>query len=109
MRSKPSPLARAAAAFVLALGVAAPAASILTAGPARAAAPDDLAVGTQLMAVEDVALQRASIAKGSKVAVTKLSVTHGAVATVDLELADGHVVPHVGIRTVRTFFRVCDE
>jgi hypothetical protein len=104
MRFPTSPLARLAVAFAFALPalLAAPA-------PSDARSPDELAVGTELQAVADVALHRASIAKGSKVAVTKIAVDRGNVANVDLELADGHVVPHVGIRTVRAFFRVVDE
>ncbi len=92
------------AALAIALGAA-----LIAPASAEAGAPEDLAVGTQLQAVSDLALHRASIAKGSRVAVTRLSVDRGNVANVDLELADGHVVQRVGIRTVRAFFRVVDE
>jgi hypothetical protein len=107
MRPPTSPLgrlARLAATAALVVGAIA-----AVAPGASAASPDELAVGTELTAVADVALHRASIAKGSKVAVTRVAVDRGAVANVDLELADGHVVQRVGIRTVRAFFRVVAE
>lgn len=77
---------------------------------ARAEAEEeDLAVGVRLRALADVQLHKASIVKGSKVHVTRLLHRGGRLASVDLELADGHVVPKVAIATVRSFFRVADE
>ena len=110
MRSKTSS-PRRAARLAIARFTWAALASVAALLPAAADArsPDELAVGTELLAVADVALHRAAIAKGSKVAITKVAVDRGDVANVDLELADGHVVTHVGIRTVRAFFRVVDE
>ena len=67
-----------------------------------------LAVGTELMATTDVTLHTAEIAKGSRVSVTKLSRTGGQVETVNVALADGHVVK-VTIAQVHTFFRVVTE
>lgn len=103
MRPSTSPLGRLARLVAAAIAVA------VVAPSAEARTPDDLDVGTELTAVADVALHRASIAKGSKVAVRRVGVDRGAVANVDLELADGHVVQRVGIRTVRAFFRVVEE
>ena len=105
--SSPRHAARLAVARFTLAALAAVAALLPSAADARS--PDELAVGTELQAVADVALHRAAIAKGSKVAITKVAVDRGDVANVDLELADGHVVQHVGIRTVRAFFRVVDE
>ena len=77
---------------------------------ARAEESDcDLDVGTELVATETVRLHRAEISKGSRVTVTKVTRDRGQLSSVDLELADGHVVPKVAIATVRDSFRVADE
>jgi hypothetical protein len=70
---------------------------------------DEIAVGTQLLATEDVQLSRAGITKGSKVSVTKLLLRQGDLSSVDVVLADGHVVKKVAIGTIRTFFRVLND
>jgi hypothetical protein len=67
---------------------------------------DEIGVGTELLATEDLQLSRAGISKGSKVSVTKLLLRQGELASVDVILADGHVVKKVAIGTIRTFFRV---
>ena len=53
-------------------------------------------------------LHKAEIAKGSKVSVTKLDKREGHVASVDVELADGHIVPRVQMGTIRSLFRVAE-
>jgi prepilin-type processing-associated H-X9-DG protein len=65
-------------------------------------------VGTELMATTDVTLHKAEIAKGSRVSVTKLSESGGRVESVNVALADGHVVK-MTIAQVHTFFRVVEE
>jgi prepilin-type processing-associated H-X9-DG protein len=67
-----------------------------------------IGVGTELMATSDVTLHQAEIAKGSRVSVTKLSESGGRVESVNVALADGHVVK-VTIAQVHTFFRVVEE
>jgi hypothetical protein len=83
----------------------------LLAAPTLAHAEEEAAIalspGTQLEAVDNVTLQRAEIAKGSKVAVAAVIKHEGKVAGVSLELGDGHVVK-VGLATVHNFFRVVD-
>ncbi len=81
----------------------------LLAAPTLASAEEEAAIapGTQLEAVEAVTLQKAEIAKGSKVAVAGLVKREGKVQGVSLELGDGHVVK-VGMATVRNFFRVVE-
>lgn len=74
---------------------------------ARESVPaDEIAVGTELMATEDLQLSRAGIAKGSRVSVTKLLLRQGDLTNVDVVLADGHVVKKIAIGTIRCFFRV---
>jgi hypothetical protein len=70
---------------------------------------DEIGVGTELLATEDVQLSRAGISKGSKISITKLLLRQGEVASVDVLLADGHVVKKVAIGTIRTFFRVLNS
>lgn len=76
----------------------------------RAARADEgaLSVGTSLQATSDVTLHRAEIAKGSRVAVTKILRRAGRVDGVSVALPDGHVVK-VTLAQVRTFFRVADD
>ncbi len=94
-------------AFAAALCVSCP---LLTAvDEARAETPSpDLAVGTELMATSNVTLHQAEIAKGSRVSVTKVSRNAGQVETVNVALADGHVVK-VTISQVHTYFRVVED
>jgi hypothetical protein len=99
-------------AAVLALGllsgaVALPAVLAASEGVARADDPRaDLEIGTQLVAISDVTLHRAAILQGSKVRVIKVTSREGRVDSVDVELADGHIVPKVAIAKIRTSFRV---
>lgn len=67
---------------------------------------DDVRLGTELIATTDVELGRASIAKGSVVSVRKLDREAGRLRSVDVELADGHVVAGVAASLIRTSFRV---
>src|SRR4051794_640658 len=71
-----------------------PAAGVLMGGnEARAEqAPEDIAVGTELVATADVTLHQAEISKGSRVSVTKLLKRDGHVDGLSVALADGHVV-----------------
>lgn len=64
-----------------------------------------VAVGTELMATADVTLHQAEIARGSRVSVTKLNVREGRLDSVNVALADGHVVK-MPLVAVRSYFRV---
>lgn len=68
-----------------------------------------LVVGTELMAMDDIRLARADIAKGAKVSISKLLVRQGRIASVDVVLADGHVIKKVALTTIRDFFRVVSD
>ena len=68
-----------------------------------------LTVGTELMAMDDIRLARAEVAKGAKVSITKLLVRQGSVASVDVALADGHVIKKVALTTIRDFFRIVSD
>jgi hypothetical protein len=65
----------------------------------------ELGVGSQLVAVRDVQLRDATVAKGSRVKVVSVRDQDGKPAAFDLELADGHVVRGVSSRKVRSDFR----
>ncbi len=96
-------------ALVLFLAVAAISLAPVSGGVSVAHAEEgSLEVGTELMATSDVTLHKAEIAKGSRVSVTKLSQSGGRVESVNVALADGHVVK-VTIAQVHTFFRVVGE
>ncbi|MCK6587231.1 MAG: hypothetical protein L6Q76_06570 [Polyangiaceae bacterium] len=68
-----------------------------------------LTVGTELMAMDDIRLARADVAKGAKVSISKLLVRQGRIAGVDVVLADGHVVKKVALSTLRDFFRIVGD
>jgi hypothetical protein len=70
-----------------------------------ASAGDDLAVGVELLAVEDVSMHRAELVKGARVSVTKRNLRDGRLESVSVALADGHVLK-LPIGAVRTYFRV---
>lgn len=70
---------------------------------------DGITVGSELMAMEDLKLARAEIVKGAKVSVAKLLVRQGQVASVDVVLADGHVIKKVALGTIRNFFRIVSD
>ena len=97
------------AIFVAALALAAPLALELANPVAAAFAEEanDLAPGTQLMALGNVSLHQAEIAKGSKVSVASVLLREGKLEGASLELADGHIVK-VGLATIRSFFKVVD-
>jgi hypothetical protein len=93
--------ARAAVLLGVLLAVAVP-------GEARAdGSSKDLVVGAQLVAVDNVTLHRAEIAKGSKVSIAQVMVREGRVDGAAVELADGHIVK-VALATIRNFFRVAE-
>ena len=70
---------------------------------------DGITVGSELMAMEDLTLARAEIVKGAKVSVAKLLVRQGQVASVDVVLADGHVIKKVALGTIRNFFQIVSD
>jgi hypothetical protein len=74
--------------------------------PLAAPVDGDVQLGTELIATSDVALGRASIAKGSTVSVRKLDRQAGQLVSVDVELADGYVVGGVSMSVIRASFRV---
>lgn len=97
-------------AFGLMAGIAA--ALVLTgpvafAGDAevRARTSAEISVGAQLEALQDVTLGQAELVKGSKVNVVKVLHRKGNLASIDVELADGHVA-RAPATTIRTFFRL---
>ena len=98
---------RIALAVALAL-VATPMIDAATFGNEARAEEDTLAVGTELMAVSDLTLHQAEIVKGSKVSVTKLNLREGKLDSVNVALADGHVVK-MPVAAVRSYFRVVTE
>jgi len=87
------------------------------AGVARAEASDppamtetrEISAGMHLVAVSDVTLRRAALSKGARVNVTRVGSTKGRVTTVDVELADGHVLKRVAVDEIRKSFAVADE
>lgn len=70
---------------------------------------DAMTVGTELMAMDDIRLARADIAKGAKVSIAKVLLRQGRLASVDVILADGHVIKKVALTTIRDFFRVVSD
>jgi prepilin-type processing-associated H-X9-DG protein len=96
-------------ALALVLALTAVAAAPVPGGVGLALAEErPIAVGTELMATSDVTLHKAEIARGSRVSVTKLSQSGGQVESVNVALADGHVVK-VTMAQVHTFFQVVEE
>ncbi len=69
---------------------------------------DPIAVGTELMATSDVTLHQAELVRGSRVSVTKLNLRDGKLDSVNVALADGHVVK-MPLAAVRSYFRVVTE
>jgi len=59
--------------------------------------------------MDDIRLARADISKGAKVSISKLLVRQGRIASVDVVLADGHVVKKVALTTIRDFFRIISD
>jgi hypothetical protein len=101
-------LVRFVLAGALAVAVS-PAAFAVPAERAAFAGEDrEIAVGTELMAVADVTLHKAEIAKGSRVSVTKVELRDGKLDGVSVALADGHVVK-LPMATVHTYFQVVAE
>lgn len=73
------------------------------------AAVDDLNIGTELLALEDVHIARADINKGAKLTVTSRKLREGQLESVDIALADGYVVKKVSVPTIRAYFRVLGD
>jgi hypothetical protein len=113
MLPRPTSLLAVALGAFAALAIVPPVEAVIAPHEARADDFDlvleDVDVGTELVAITDVRLHNAEIAKGSRVSVRKLDRRAGRVAALDVELADGHIVPKVQIRTIRTKFRVASN
>ncbi|MRG94299.1 hypothetical protein [Polyangium spumosum] len=71
--------------------------------------PREIGVGMFLVATADVTLREASLSKGARIHVTRVGLQKGRVATVDVELADGHVLKRVAVDKIRKAFVVADE
>ncbi|MDI3283656.1 hypothetical protein [Polyangium sp. 15x6] len=71
--------------------------------------PREIGVGMYLVATEDVTLRDAALSKGARIHVTRVGHQKGRVTTVDVELADGHVLKRVAVDTIRKAFIVADE
>lgn len=67
----------------------------------------DIQVGDTLQAVQDVELDEAIVAKGSKVSVSGRKTAGGRVL-LDVALADGHVVRSVPLAAIRVSFQRVD-
>ena len=98
---------RIVAAIALSL-LAAPMIDAALGGNEARAEEDAIAVGTELMATSDVTLHQAEIVRGSKVSVTKLNVREGKLDSINVALADGHVVK-MPLMAVRSYFRVVTD
>jgi hypothetical protein len=68
----------------------------------------DVAVGAELLAIRDVTLHRAEIARGSRVSVTGVIQHDGHIDAVEVALADGHVVK-LSAALVHASFRVVGD
>jgi hypothetical protein len=69
------------------------------------AGENEIHVGDQLQAVNDVTLDQAQIRKGSRVSVAGRTVRSGLVF-LDVALADGHVVKAQPLTSIRRTFRL---
>lgn len=94
-----------ALAFAASLGLALPAVAAPTAPPPPAQARP-IEVGSRLVAVREVALRQATIAKGSRVRVTDIARRQGRPIALDLELPDGHVLDRIAYAKVKASFRL---
>lgn len=65
-----------------------------------------LEVGTELVALREVTLRDATIAKGSRVKIVEIARTDGRPVAVSLELKDGYVLRGVAYRVVQQSFRL---
>jgi hypothetical protein len=91
------------------LAMAAPALAATSVEPsAWADEAPEVEVGTALEATADVTLHKATIAKGSRVNVTKLLLRSGRLEGVSAALADGHVVK-ISMAQLHTSFRVAKD
>jgi hypothetical protein len=72
---------------------------------AQVAGASEIKVGAELMAIQDVTLDEAVVARGSRVAVTAKSIEGGNVY-LDVALADGHVVKGVPLTQIQRSFRL---
>lgn len=95
--------------LTLLLAIAAPAVATTSAeSSAWADEGPEIDVGTALEATADVTLHKATVAKGSRVSVTKLLVRSGRLEGVSAALADGHVVK-ISMAQLHTSFRVAKD
>jgi len=69
----------------------------------------EIAVGMRLVAIDDVNLREAALSKGARVNVTKVVVNQGRVSSVDVELADGHVLRRIAIDKIRKAFAIAAD
>lgn len=69
------------------------------------ASENEIHIGDQLQAIDDVTLDEARIRKGSRVSVSGRTVRSGLVF-LDVALADGHVVRALPLTSVRRTFRI---
>ncbi len=100
--------------MVVALVLGSSAAALAEAAPASDEAGDvemarEIEVGARLVATTDVKLRDVSLSKGSRVVVRKIEQQKGRPASVDLELADGHVLRHIDMGTIRKSFAVASD
>jgi hypothetical protein len=65
----------------------------------------EIRVGAELMAIKEITLDEAVIARGSKVSVTRKAVQGGEIF-LDVALADGHVVKAVPLVRIQQSFRL---
>lgn len=69
----------------------------------------DIEVGTRLLATSDVKLRDVSLSKGSRVVVRNVESRNGRSTSVDVELADGHVLRHIDMGVIRKSFAVAAD
>ena len=85
---------------VLVLALTAP---VMAGPPQKPTAP--FQVGSELIAIRDVSLRSATLAKGSRVRVRHVARRGRTAVAVDLELKDGHVLRGIAIRIVQQNFK----
>ncbi len=88
----------------VALALCAPASAAASPKPPEHEAP--IHRGAELVALRDVELYSARIAKGSRVTVVDVHFANGKPSTVSLELKDGHVLADVPYDRVAREFRL---
>jgi hypothetical protein len=99
-----APLVAIVLSCVTTLGVIDHAKATTTTVQAGTVEAADIGIGDTLQAVRDVELDQATVAKGSKVAVSGRKVAQGRIF-LDVALADGHVVHAVPLVSIRQNFQ----